>query len=73
MLVTADRVELSDIPRVCRDPNDDKVIATATQGQADFIATEDNDLLALDGYEGISIVTGLEILNILRGYSTNGK
>jgi putative PIN family toxin of toxin-antitoxin system len=63
----AERVELGQIPQVCRDPNDDKVLATALAGRADFIATEDKDLLDMIDYEGISIVTGLELLRFLRG------
>lgn len=65
-LAEANRVELGDIPKVCRDPNDDKVLATAVTGSVDFIATEDKDLLDLVEYEGIRIVNGVEILRILR-------
>lgn len=66
ILIEADRVELDEIPVVCRDPNDDKILATAVAGAADFIATEDKDLLDMSEYEGIRIVTGLELLKILR-------
>ncbi|NJS40658.1 MAG: putative toxin-antitoxin system toxin component, PIN family, partial [Rhodobacteraceae bacterium] len=38
-------VELPEIPRLCRDPDDDKVIATAIYGIADYIVTIDRDLL----------------------------
>lgn len=62
----AERVMLGEIPQVCRDPNDDKVLATALAGNADFIATEDNDLLDMGAYEGIRIVNGLELLRVLR-------
>ncbi len=65
-LAEANRVELGDIPKVCRDPNDDKVLATAVTGSVDFIATEDKDLLDLVEYEGIRIVNGVELLRILR-------
>jgi putative PIN family toxin of toxin-antitoxin system len=30
---------------ICRDPDDDKVIATAIAGEVDYLITEDNDLL----------------------------
>jgi len=33
------------IIRICRDPDDDKVIATAIAGKVDYLVTEDNDLL----------------------------
>ena len=35
-------------------------------GAADFIATEDKDLLDMIEYKGVRIVTGLELLSILR-------
>jgi hypothetical protein len=37
-------VPLGEIPRIRRDPDDDKVIATAIVGEADYVLTEDNDL-----------------------------
>jgi hypothetical protein len=39
-------IDLPDIPRVCRDPEDDKVIATAVFGMVDYLLTEDEDLRA---------------------------
>lgn len=66
-LASADRVKLHEIPKICRDPNDDKVLATAVAGYANYIATEDKDLLELGQYQGIGIVPGVEWLGILRG------
>ena len=66
MLIEADRFELDEIPAVCRDPNDDKILATAFAGGADFIATEDKDLLDMIEYKGVRIVTRLVLLSILR-------
>jgi putative PIN family toxin of toxin-antitoxin system len=37
-------IDLPQIPALCRDPDDDKVIATALYGRADFLLTEDQDL-----------------------------
>src|SRR5690606_12942936 len=67
MLAEADRVALNEIPRICRDANDDKFLATAVAGSAALIATEDKDLLDMVEYEGIRIVNGVELLRILRG------
>ena len=39
------------VPRICRDPDDDWVIACAVVGKADVIASGDKDLLDL-GYVG---------------------
>lgn len=66
VLDLAGRVQLVDIPAISRDPNDDKILATAVAGAVDFIATEDKDLLDMGEYEGIRIVTGLELLTVLR-------
>ncbi len=39
-------IGLGAFPAVCRDPDDDKVVATAIQGQADYLLTADEDILA---------------------------
>jgi putative PIN family toxin of toxin-antitoxin system len=39
-------IELETYPALCRDPDDDKVIATAIQGKADYLLTADEDILA---------------------------
>ena len=49
--------DLPDIGRVCRDEDDDHVIAAAVAAQASFIVTGDKDLLALKAHDGIRIVT----------------
>lgn len=40
----------------CRDPKDDKVLEAAFFGRADVIVTGDDDLFALDPFEGIQIL-----------------
>ena len=53
---------------VCRDPDDDIVLATAVAGQADAIVTGDQDLLVLKAHEGIRILTPREFIEAaLRG------
>jgi putative PIN family toxin of toxin-antitoxin system len=42
--------------QVCRDPDDDSVLALALSGECDCIITGDKDLLLLKVYEGIEIV-----------------
>ena len=39
-------VDLPMIPAVCRDPADDKVLATALWGDVDYLVTADEDLTA---------------------------
>ena len=42
---------------VCRDPKDDKFLEVALEGQADVLVTGDEDLLVLDPFGGVSIVS----------------
>lgn len=41
---------------VCRDPDDDLVLALALAAKVDLIVSGDNDLLSLGSFEGIPIV-----------------
>jgi putative PIN family toxin of toxin-antitoxin system len=41
---------------VCRDPDDDALLALAVAAQADLIISGDADLLALGSYSGISVI-----------------
>lgn len=50
---------------VCRDPDDDEVLALALLAQADVIVSGDNDLLVLQSFEGIPIVTAAQALELL--------
>jgi putative PIN family toxin of toxin-antitoxin system len=48
--------------KVCRDIKDDKLLALALDGYADLIVTGDKDLLVLNPFEGIPIITPMEYL-----------
>ena len=52
--------------RVCRDPDDDAVLACAKAASADLIISGDQDLLVLQAFEGIQIVTAAQALERLR-------
>ena len=41
----------------CRDPQDDKFLEVAVNGEANMIVTGDKDLLVLNPFRGIAIVT----------------
>ena len=41
----------------CRDPDDDKFLKLAANGHADVIVSGDDDLLVLDTFRGIPIIT----------------
>jgi putative PIN family toxin of toxin-antitoxin system len=51
--------------RICRDPDDDIVLATAVAGHADLIVTGDDDLLVLKTFSGIRILSPRQVLEIL--------
>ena len=48
--------------RVCRDEDDDLVLATAVAAGADQIVTGDQDLLVLGAYEGVRLVSPRQFL-----------
>jgi putative PIN family toxin of toxin-antitoxin system len=48
----------------CRDPKDNKVLELAISGRADCIVTGDNDLLALNPFRSIPVLTALEFLAV---------
>jgi hypothetical protein len=58
---------LPEIDPICRDPNDDHVIATALAVNADVIVTGDKDLLELSQYQSIRILTARAFLTELGG------
>ena len=49
--------------RACRDPKDDKFLEVAVHGRADAIISGDGDLLALNPFRGIAILTPREYLD----------
>ncbi len=48
------------ITPICRDSDDDLILACAMDAIADYVVTGDEDLLVLKNYEGISIVAPRE-------------
>lgn len=50
---------------VCRDPMDDIVLACARAAQAHLIASGDEDLLSLQQFEGIPIVTAMQAVTMV--------
>ena len=51
---------------VCRDPDDDSILATGHAAQADCITTGDKDLLVLKSFHDIPIVTPRQCLEWLQ-------
>ena len=57
-------VQPSERIRACRDPKDDQFLEAAVAGAAAFIVTGDADLLALDPFRGIRIVSPATFLSL---------
>ncbi len=51
--------------KVVRDPTDNKYLAAAVEGQADYIVSGDKDLLDLGRYEEIKIISPRRFLQVL--------
>ena len=58
----AELVPITFTVRACRDPKDDKFLELAINGRADLIVTGDKDLLELNPFLDIPIVTPAEYL-----------
>lgn len=54
------RRRIDTIAPVCRDPDDDPILACAREAVADYIVTGDEDLLVLKSYEGTGIISPRE-------------
>jgi uncharacterized protein len=50
---------------VCRDPDDDQVLALALAAKAELIVSGDADLLSLGTFEGIAIVAPADAMRLL--------
>ena len=58
----AELVAPTEVPRICRDPNDDEVLAAATLGTAAVVITGDKDLLVLERHGDVEIVSPADFL-----------
>jgi putative PIN family toxin of toxin-antitoxin system len=65
LLKEVELVEVSQQVTDCRDAEDNKFLELAISGKADYIVSGDNDLLVLNPFRGIPILTPREFLNSL--------
>ncbi|MEA2083021.1 MAG: putative toxin-antitoxin system toxin component, PIN family, partial [Thermodesulfobacteriota bacterium] len=56
-LLTATPIEINETITICRDPKDNKFLELAVSGKANFIITGDDDLLILNPFRKIQIIT----------------
>ncbi len=54
---TVENVEIVQSFSACRDPKDDKILELAVNGKAEYLITGDRDLLVLDPFRDIQIIT----------------
>jgi putative PIN family toxin of toxin-antitoxin system len=65
--LVSDLVVAPALPKpICRDSDDDAVLACAVAAQADLIVSGDQDLLVLQVFEGIPILTAIQAVEWLR-------
>ncbi len=57
-------IDTNSTVRVCRDPDDDKFISCALDAGSVFVISGDKDLLDLERYEGVLIITAAEFCNM---------
>ncbi len=57
---------LPPVTGVCRDPNDDHVIACALGAGASYLVTRDKDLLTLETYQTVEMIRPEEFIHIVR-------
>ena len=55
------------------DPDDDRILECALEGEADYVASGDRHLLALKRYRSIPIVTARELVAIVRSQQAEGR
>ncbi len=65
VIAKADVVEPERVEPVCRDANDDKFFACAVAGGAQYIVSEDRDILAVGEYHGVRTIRAAEFLALL--------
>ena len=59
----AEQVDIIDTIKAARDPKDDKILELAVNGKAILIITGDQDLLVLNPFRDIEIITPREFLD----------
>lgn len=57
---------------VCRDPDDDHVLALAIAAKIDLIVSGDNDLLSLGSFEGIPIMAPAQAITLIEAADKTG-
>ena len=68
LMALSEVVELPEtIPQICRDPDDDRIIACAVVGGAEVIVSGDDDLLVLDRVGEVVVLSPAQLLARIEG------
>ncbi|MEM7549310.1 MAG: putative toxin-antitoxin system toxin component, PIN family [Bacteroidota bacterium] len=59
-----DKVEIIRMVRQCRDPNDDKFLELALNGEADYFVTGNEDLLTMQNFYKARILTPADFIEL---------
>jgi putative PIN family toxin of toxin-antitoxin system len=62
LIESAELVVITESIDICRDPKDNKFLELAVSGEADFIISGDRDLLVLNPFRNIEIITANDFL-----------
>ena len=62
----AEFIDPAETVEICRDPEDNHILATASEAKADFIVTGDKDLLVLKSFRSIPIIKPKDFIIRLR-------
>lgn len=64
----SDLIEVAEPVQACRDPDDDRILELAVNGAAAYIVTGDSDLLVMNPFRGVEILTPA---GFLRSFAPN--
>jgi uncharacterized protein len=67
LMAAAELVTITERIAACRDPTDDKFLELAVNGHADLLVTGDGDLLVLNPFREIPIVTPVAFVQGMAG------
>ncbi len=62
--VQGERVQVISSVRVCRDPDDDKVLELCQDGKAHLLVSGDKDLLSMQDFQGTKIISPAEFMRL---------
>ncbi len=71
LILNSDLVEITESVQACRDPDDDRILEVAVNGAAAYIVTGDSDLLVMNPFRGVEILTPAELLRPSRSQLSN--